>query len=72
LALKGRIEKMEKAGRPKRQAVFVLKEGGRARGHALYRDGLKWENLSEIELQQLTADLEAEGIEVIIIHVRSV
>ena len=64
MALKTRIEKAEKAARPKRTALFIISEG-KASGSAWWNDRLKWANLTRPEHEQLTADLASEGVEII-------
>jgi hypothetical protein len=64
LALRKRIEKAEKAARPKRTALFIIKDG-KADGRAWWNDKLTWSDLSKREFDQLAADLEGEGVEVL-------
>jgi hypothetical protein len=68
MAIKSRIEKIEQTAKPKKQAVFTIRHG-RANGHALWREGLKWSNLTQREFEQLTADLAADGIQTIALNI---
>lgn len=71
MAIKARIEKIEQAAKPLKLAIFTIKSG-RANGHATWREGLTWANLSRREYEQLAADLKAEGVEVIGLNVLAV
>jgi len=60
-----RIEKLEKIANPKRYACFSVIDDV-ASGSAWWSD-LTWHNLNRREYEQLKKDLEAEGVQIIVI-----
>ncbi len=69
--ISSRLEKVERAAKSDRSAMFFV-HSGKASGVAYWNNKLKWDNLGKRELEQLTGELEGEGVEVKILNIVAV
>ncbi len=65
-SLKSRVRKLEK--KEPRSVIFIVKNG-KASGHAQWKEGLEWKDLSRREYEALKAELEAEDVSVQELHI---